>query len=832
MSHNRLFLISCCSMSFLLLHSTYASEWQGQASNNDWLTSSNWSAGIPGGTGNQDIVASFPTTYPASGSAVSLSSDVTLNTLNFGASYTISGPGVMTLGRGNNLPTFNGPSIGRVNLEVALKVDAFLFPVTITNANIDGGFSLHGRAQDDKPLVIMNGCILNVKNNDNFRSPDFQFTSSTLNMSGGVVTLTPITDATSILFDGSTMNVSGGELDICYPFQINNTQFTITGGTVTGVPVTRDNITSPGGTFSGMLTLNVSNNGVAEFPNGNFYGDVVATISGGSADFSGCIFNDNSELTCTISGGSLNLSGASLVTSAATISITNGANVSLGNFGLYGSIIQFPDEAPEPTGISSLYFSGFVSSFSIQSKDYSPSFKTIFTFSDTASLSFFSNGRINLENNQSSVLFEQYSSAGTYILFQGTQILNFNSSNFLLETGTPLLVLLGPDLVSNRTQVVVTASQVSPPPTKTIGASMMTRSLQKTQTTEKLKEFRLREGSVNQNLAVNVNKPEDRFLAQNSSFLAQATAVEQLGERAIERPSHAWSVYFAPTGSFGSVKTKQGQSGNDYYSTGFLTGFDWADSFSCHPERNFAFGIGSTFYYNHFHSTIDHHEGKTAIDQVYVDVYGTIIPKKLEELSLDFSVGMGYDWHQNQRVTGHFGSLKARSSTTGYEAGGFLGLEYLFSNVQFPKMGNVRFLPMALVQYSWISIHDYKEHGAGKFNLKVHSDSLRSLSSLLGARANYSFRTSDDLMIRPEITLGWQREYLFDDQRVSFSNFSDFNPQSASFTTIAPEPNTFVAGADIYVRMYDWMSLQMNYLMNHNDLITSHSFYLEWKAEF
>lgn len=663
-------------------------------------------------------------------------------------------------------------------------------------------------------LQVSNSGGLQVNNNNNL-----SFSNSSVAISGGSVNINSVFGSVSFS-NQSPVTISGGSTTFNSQLSIsfsNQSPVTVSGGSVSFV------------TTSSPITFSSS----------------MVTISGGNASFQTQEINGNAisffSSPLTISGGNasfqvLHAEFVDLFFSGSPIVISGGKSIFEPTLSLSHSPITISTD-PSNVSIGSLIISD--SAFSVlhlNKATYAPSYPIDFQLSNSfteKSYYTISDGNLDLQNSAITIDGSAVTKPGTYIIFTADLISNAHVS----KPTSSSVTWVGPDPILQRAtpnQIVFAAS--TPPPTQhqTLGSLVSVRTLGSMTITENVRESRMRtlNGNISVDSYASINRLEDRYFAQNSSFLSQATPVEQLGERAIERPTKNWSVYLAPTGSYGSVRTIDSQFGNSYYTAGFMTGFDFASSNSDHPERIFAYGIGSTFYYTHLHANMKEHQGQTSVNQVYGQIYGTLIAKELEELSLDFAAGAGYDWYENRRTTGYFGARIARSATTGCEAGGFIGLEYLFSKARFCRMGNFRFIPLGFLQYSWINMKDYKEHGAGEFNLKVHSDSLNSLCSFLGARMNYLFTAGCEVTIRPEVTLGWQREYRNGDQRVSFSHFLSPVPQTASMITVAPSRNTFIAGTDLYVRVYDWMSFLFNYQMSHNDLITDNSFYLQWKAEF
>ncbi len=739
--------------------------------------------------------------------------------------------GSLYLGSGFQLSTITFQNQSSINIQSGSV--SFNGPLTFQNATgtISGAdITVGGDVLIQNSQFMMNGGVLTMGPKLSLQINE----NSSWSLDGGSMSL----DFLNI--EGGTFNQSNGVLHVSGSGAGGNNNFTssslnISGGTVDfDLPIANNNFTSSFlNILGGAVNFKIANEGQNNFTSSS------VNISGGVVNFSAPEGNSSNNFTSSsvnISGGIVNFSApednSSNNFTSSFVSISGGTASFQGPSVLIGSIMDISTNI-SPSLFQSLSLQNSLVTISNNSS-YSPNFPIHFSLDNSyAELPYFivSNGDLDLLHSSISVDGSQVNKTGTYILFTANEISNYSIP---LPQSTSSVVWNGPMLNSKDSaeQIVLTATRSSPPPLATLGSLAGGQPLTTAQRTEIIRDkVRSSEGNTASTPFASVKDSRNEYLAQNT-FLAQQTPIELLGERAIQRPLNPWSVYFAPTGSFGSVKTKDGQLGNAFYTAGLMTGFDFASSYVHHPERKFAFGIGSTFYYTHLHATLDRHGGSTNINQIYANIYGTVIAKKLEELSLDFAVGGGYDWHDNKRTAGHFGSLTARGSTGGCEAGGFLGFEYLFSRARFPGMGNLRVIPLTYLQYVYISMNEYREHDAGEFNLKVHTDSLHSLRSFLGARGNYRFTAGKHVTIRPEVTLGWQREYLGDDQRVVFSNFLAPSPQSTSLLTIAPNRNTFIAGADLYVRMYDWTALLFNYQMSHNDLITDHSFYLEWKAEF
>ncbi len=598
---------------------------------------------------------------------------------------------------------------------------------------------------------------------------------------------------TALLCDNSTINNSGAITCTSGTFQNHSTFNNSAAGTITALLCDNSTISNNSGAIT-CTSGTFQNNASVMMSNGSM--SAIQTLNMNDSTFT---MSNNSLMTTpttTLINSELSLFGSSYLAQT-TFNMDANSKVSISN-----STLQY-------TGTPTLQPINFA--FLLNGQYTNPSIPSVQSAADID----FTNSQMTITANHS---FPPGSNT-TFVLF-GTQgsIHNFNLATIVLDPST---LLYGPIQVGQ--EIIITAD--TPYSSSLMATSLLSNPVLTTSLHIENMQDRMRGVSSNRftSFATDSN---DSFLAQNS-ILAQKTPVEQLGERAVSK-EYPWSVYLAPTGSFGSTKTNQQQLGSSFYSAGVMTGFDWATSFIHHPERDIAFGIGSTVYYAHLHSRADHHRGLTKIDHIFANIYGTVISKHLQELSFNFSLGAGYDWHEIKRVTGRYRSNMAHGSTRGYEVGSFVGLEYLLSNTQ-SNGDYFRFIPMLLLEYTRISINDYKEHGAGEFNVKVHSDALNSLRSFLGARANHLFQ-QHNVSIRPEITFGWQREYL-GDQHSRFSTLTALTPQTV-FSQIVPARNTLILGGDLYVTMFNWTSLQFNYQFSFNDILIDNDLYLEWKVEF
>jgi outer membrane autotransporter protein len=334
---------------------------------------------------------------------------------------------------------------------------------------------------------------------------------------------------------------------------------------------------------------------------------------------------------------------------------------------------------------------------------------------------------------------------------------------------------------------------------------------------------------VEEQVALAMNVHEHSLVA--ASTLQQLTPVEELGERASTKPVRHWGVYASPTGSFGTIQPVSNQVGSSYNTLGAMVGFDYAFTRE-HHDTGVAWGLGSTLQYTHFHVTADQNSGSTLINQFYAQLYGTVLPKTLEELSFNGMVSWGYDWYGIKRTGLGPHGLTASGSPHGMIWDALLGVEYMFGKRQFPCMGNWRIEPLATLQYAWLGIDGYTEQGEASYTLRYKDSSNAVLWTILGTRVNYAFNPGSDFVVRPEISAGWQYQYLNEDTSVAFSTVNAPFPFSDTVVVAGPDRNSLVAAANLKLVFHHTFSVLFEYDVTYNNLILDNEFNLRFKWEF
>lgn len=314
-----------------------------------------------------------------------------------------------------------------------------------------------------------------------------------------------------------------------------------------------------------------------------------------------------------------------------------------------------------------------------------------------------------------------------------------------------------------------------------------------------------------------------QLLADNSEMIALNPQVEEKQEQLKEavmapRPNRPWNFYFGPTGDVGRVLTKKDSAGFHYDSVGALAGFDRAFS---------KLGIGFLMDYEHMNGRGAHQWGKFNIDQAHGSLYATYVRSAEKQLAFNMILGGGYEWYSIHRKVPAV-SKTAKGSPQGVEYDVLGGMEYTFEKRKYDAMPeHLQIIPLLNIQYIYLHVNKYQEHGAGDFNLHFHSQKARSLRSTLGTRLNYLWKW-DNVSFRPELNLAWQREYADKSRRIGLSG----GGLAAHLTLPESGRNVALAGLDFLVTFFDRYGIEGSYDFEWNSLYLDHFFYLGCNFRF
>jgi uncharacterized protein YhjY with autotransporter beta-barrel domain len=224
---------------------------------------------------------------------------------------------------------------------------------------------------------------------------------------------------------------------------------------------------------------------------------------------------------------------------------------------------------------------------------------------------------------------------------------------------------------------------------------------------------------------------------------------------------NGWHVFANGSGKILDVSDSDCAAGYDIETTGVTLG---ADRLVCD-----GLGIGLTASYVGNRAFLTNN-GKITVNGGRGGAYGTWFGGNAY---LNGSIGFGYDYYDTRRAAV---SGNAYGSTGGPEVDGYLAAGYDV------KCNRLTFGPVLSVQYIYVGVHSFDESGSLS-PLHLEYNDANSLETFAGARIAYDIPCKD-VMLRPQIKLGWQHE-CFDTEHAITSRFAsgagdDFTVHSAS----------------------------------------------------
>ncbi|MDR1305476.1 MAG: autotransporter outer membrane beta-barrel domain-containing protein [Verrucomicrobiales bacterium] len=144
----------------------------------------------------------------------------------------------------------------------------------------------------------------------------------------------------------------------------------------------------------------------------------------------------------------------------------------------------------------------------------------------------------------------------------------------------------------------------------------------------------------------------------------------------------------------------------------------------------------------------------------------------------------------------------AKGAATGVEGNFALdaGHEWAF--------GNLRVGPALAVHYDYIAVDGFQEAGANALDLNVHDQSVHALRSLLGVRADYTWKLDPTLAVTPYASARWRHEYL-DNGHVIGANFD--GGDTFSVRTTAPARDSALINAGVNVELDQTAAIYLDY---------------------
>lgn len=130
----------------------------------------------------------------------------------------------------------------------------------------------------------------------------------------------------------------------------------------------------------------------------------------------------------------------------------------------------------------------------------------------------------------------------------------------------------------------------------------------------------------------------------------------------------------------------------------------------------------------------------------------------------------------------------AVSDTTGVEFNTLWGGGYDL------HLGGLSSGPFASIQYSWISLEDEDETGAGAFNARYTDQSDDTLLTTVGWKTSYTFSITPAIQATPRIRAAWQHSYIADGTSVKVGLANASSP-TTSVSALPTGDNDFFFGS-------------------------------------
>lgn len=290
-----------------------------------------------------------------------------------------------------------------------------------------------------------------------------------------------------------------------------------------------------------------------------------------------------------------------------------------------------------------------------------------------------------------------------------------------------------------------------------------------------------------------VPEPELRYDRNGKSVADPKTLIPLPQEAAVAN----WNAWVMGIGQFSNTNGWAGVPSGRNNAGGFLAGVDyqWTDEF--------ATGVFGGFNYNQANYSGG---GFAKGSGVTFGVYGSYSSDT--GWYVDGQVGGGYTAFQTRRTI-TFGTID-RNADADLGAGQFnislnLGKDW--------NAGNLRFGPVAGLQYTYASASSFTEQGADSLDLAVSSFDTNSLRSTLGARAAYLWTLSEKFTLVPELRALWMHEFLNGGETLTSSLDGGRGP-SFDYQTGSTYADSLFAGAGLGVKIGDQITASLFYNVN------------------
>jgi outer membrane lipase/esterase len=280
-------------------------------------------------------------------------------------------------------------------------------------------------------------------------------------------------------------------------------------------------------------------------------------------------------------------------------------------------------------------------------------------------------------------------------------------------------------------------------------------------------------------------------------------------------------VFLTGQGSFGSQDATTREPGFAFHTAGLTLGGDY--------RLTADLALGAAFGYVNTQSELDASAGHFTTNGYSFSGYGTYYAS--EKIYLDGIVTYGWNNYKTTRNisasdTGTGVGATAKGSSGGTQFAVSAGGGYNFS------FGALTAGPTARVNYIWSYIDNFKESGAGIFDLQVSSQTIQSLTTDFGGQVTYAISFSWGVL-QPLVNFEWERQYLGSSYLLTGSLLAD--PLGTTFGTPTnnPDRNYFNLGAGFTVTLKRNVSGFFSYkAVVGQNLVTNSAFNVGLRYQF
>jgi outer membrane autotransporter protein len=148
----------------------------------------------------------------------------------------------------------------------------------------------------------------------------------------------------------------------------------------------------------------------------------------------------------------------------------------------------------------------------------------------------------------------------------------------------------------------------------------------------------------------------------------------------------------------------------------------------------------------------------------------------------------------------------------------------------FEKTKALEITPFTSLEYAYLYMNQYKEHGADSLNLNVQGQGYNTLEQGLGLKFGYPIYKENVGTFVPSIKGAWLYDYISD----MFQSTSSFAGGGPSFTSSGAKPaaNGFLMGAELAFMNIGNMTLTANYDVTLRDAFLNQTYYLTARFDF